>query len=114
MYDPEDMDFTPRIEHVVIEDGRAVWRGREYRARCDADGGDRRVLSDTHGDLATRNRFASNVWWVTDPAQTPEDPPPAERPDTGGPERRSPDVPDRPDMGVVERKEYPHEDLRES
>lgn len=36
-YDPEG-HTVPTIEHVPIYNGRAVWRGREYLARCDADG----------------------------------------------------------------------------
>lgn len=35
-YDPEG--GTPRVEHVLIHSGHAVWRGRDYYARCDADG----------------------------------------------------------------------------
>lgn len=36
-YDPEG-SVVPQIEHIVIFGGRAVWRGKEYVARVDADG----------------------------------------------------------------------------
>ena len=36
--DPEDPWATPGVEHIRIMGGSAVWRGRQYTARVDADG----------------------------------------------------------------------------
>jgi hypothetical protein len=38
VYYDEDGSAVPQIEYVPIFGGRAFWRGKEYKARCDVDG----------------------------------------------------------------------------